>query len=426
MRYLALIALVFSLNTQAYVESRINGDAVIIDGELFYPLILWQCKDTACMDEVVQNGFNTALHSGISSTASDPTSTLDFLSMCEDAGIYCIPGIGRDAVRNLTNLESYLNAIKGSRALFAISLPDEGTTSYPNLGAGNTYEELVAAYDLIKRVTPGLIVIFDHYFEDNGVTWAETGDFTDFFGLDWYPFVVDPSWNSFKSWQDLTKTVHKEVLSGQVAEAIWQFNQTSAPTAGTHVAPTYADMALQFWSGVVYGLKGGAQFYGWAITNEGMQFNSDVKEAAYKLLADDVLPNTEWLMLSRETGPVFMDSDTCTIYQGDDPYVAFRMLELGSDYYFAIINGKYNSDCTGTLNFGLDDPEITMLYESTPSNLEMVDSKVDLTIERFGYKVWHMPRDGSLPPDPQEPEAECTKTTTVSVTCPATDADLPF
>ncbi|MCK8603313.1 hypothetical protein [Desulfoferrobacter suflitae] len=390
--FLLLIPTYFLGLSHAYVATSINKStgAITANGSFFYPKIIWNCGAES-MKEVAANGFNVVLDMW-AGYSGDVNRTLTMLDACSNAGIFGICGIGRNLVRDIAKLSSYINGIKNHEALFAITFPDEGTTSYEELGVGNTKEEMLAAYNKIKEIAPNLLVIFDHYKEDNGVTWGDIGDVVDAFGIDYYPFVIDPGWNSFHSWQGIMKTLQTDTLAGDNCKAIWQFAQGSSSGSYQRI-PTYRDMALEFWASVSYFAKGAYQIYGWGISSDGMQTNTDVRNDAYNLIKNDVIPNQEWLArsLKADNSLTLSAKTNSDLLTGSNPYVSSICLAHEDRVYFVIVNGHFSKACgsVSVILSGVQDQVATIIADSSggdaPTIKDGLFSVGDL--EPFGYRV---------------------------------------
>lgn len=390
---LFLIAILFNSLSHAYVDTRIDNTtgAITTNGTFFYPKIIWNCSDSECLKELASQGFNVAMLMSASITG-DPAVSLVFLDNCAKAGLFGICGIGRDVVRDISKLTNYINQIKHHNSLFAISFPDEGTTSYASLGVGNTKQELLNAYNTIKEIAPDLLIVFDHFKEDNNVTWRDIGDIVDAFGVDWYPFVTDPSLNSFHSWQAIMKKLQTETLAGNNCKSIWQFAQGSS-TGTFQKAPTYQEMGLQFWASVTYSAKSAFQIYGWDVRSNGMKINPVVRNDVYKLISNDINPNIEWLgkSIKYNDNIIITASKNSDLLTEPNPYVSHICLTYGNYVYVVIVNGHYSKTCNSmSLNIsGITDQAATIISSSDivdpPS---IINGTLNIgDIKPFGYRV---------------------------------------
>lgn len=398
MTFVTLIILFPSL-VFAYVNTSINKDNGLItaNGSFFYPKIVWNCSDLEGISEVAAHGFNVALDIWAGSTG-DVSRTITFLDNCQKSGIFGIPGIGRNVVRDISKLTSYIDGIKQHKALFAISFPDEATITYESEPAPNTKTELLAAYYKIKELAPNLIIICDNFTEANGVSWKDLGDVVDAIGIDLYPFVTDPSWNSFHSWQITTKKVETDSLAGNTCKAIWQFAQGSS-SGNYQRIPTYHDMCLQFWASITYFAKGSYQIYGWNISSNGMKTNTAVRDDAYKLIMNIINPNIEWLANSLKYKEKITISATVNndLLIGDNPYVSYICLIYKEQVFLVIINGHYSKNC-GSIVVGIDglsDQIGTVIADSSGNFSPNINNNIISIgdIEPFGYRVLRLNQD---------------------------------
>jgi hypothetical protein len=390
---ISVIAIFYTSPSSAYVTTTIDArsGAVYANGALFYPIIAWNCDNLADMQEIAYHKFNVSLNMW-AGYSGDANRSLIFLDNCLKANILGICGISRKLVRDLDKLSRYINKIKYHDALFAISFPDEGTTSYAELGKGNTKDEMRNAYRSIKAIAPKLLIICDHFKEDNSVSWQDLGDVVDAFGVDYYPFVMEARWNSFHNWQHLMDDVQSQTLHGNKCKALWQFAQGSSSGAYQRI-PTYSDMCLQFWASITYMAKGAYQIYGWNIRENGMKYNHDIRANVYSLINNMIIPNRRWLSSSTIYDINVSLTSQCNAYllTGNHPYISHISLIHGKNVYLIIINGHSSKTC-GSVSarvVGLCDQTAIVVADSTGNDPPSVkDELVEIgDIGPFGYRV---------------------------------------